>query len=109
MSSVIDRISAIGIMPVITRIDSPEDCDALAKALSAGGIPAMEITFRMEGADTYIRQARKNHPNVLRESVRFVAEQDSLNASVLGPDVGVPDGNEAGTSSSPALPRHQWP
>ena len=28
----------------------------------------------------------KNHPQVLRESVRFVAEQDSLNASVLGPD-----------------------
>jgi oxepin-CoA hydrolase/3-oxo-5,6-dehydrosuberyl-CoA semialdehyde dehydrogenase len=30
----------------------------------------------------------KNHPAVLRESVRFVAEQDSLNASVLGPDAG---------------------
>ncbi len=29
----------------------------------------------------------KNHPVVVRESVRFVAEQDSLNASVLGPDV----------------------
>lgn len=28
----------------------------------------------------------KNHPVVARESVRFVAEQDSLNASVLGPD-----------------------
>lgn len=28
----------------------------------------------------------KNHPVVLREGVRFVAEQDSLNASVLGPD-----------------------
>ncbi len=28
----------------------------------------------------------RSHPNVLRESVRFVAEQDSLNASVLGPD-----------------------
>src|SRR6476646_7402421 len=28
----------------------------------------------------------KSHPTVLRESVRFVAEQDSLNASLLGPD-----------------------
>jgi oxepin-CoA hydrolase/3-oxo-5,6-dehydrosuberyl-CoA semialdehyde dehydrogenase len=28
----------------------------------------------------------KAHPVVVRESVRFVAEQDSLNASVLGPD-----------------------
>ena len=32
MSSIIERISAIGIMPVITKIDSPEDLDALAKA-----------------------------------------------------------------------------
>ncbi len=29
----------------------------------------------------------KSHPVIQRESVRFVAEQDSLNASVLGPDV----------------------
>ena len=28
----------------------------------------------------------KVHPVIVRESVRFVAEQDSLNASVLGPD-----------------------
>src|SRR3569833_2532762 len=28
----------------------------------------------------------KAHPTVVRESVRFVAEQDSLNASLLGPD-----------------------
>jgi len=30
----------------------------------------------------------RTHPNVVRESVRFVAEQDSLNASLLGPDAG---------------------
>ncbi len=28
----------------------------------------------------------RTHPRVVRDSVRFVAEQDSLNASVLGPD-----------------------
>src|SRR5690349_24141507 len=28
----------------------------------------------------------RTHPVVMRESVRFVAEQDSLNASLLGPD-----------------------
>ena len=28
----------------------------------------------------------RSHPNVLARSVRFVAEQDSLNASILGPD-----------------------
>ncbi|MBA3667177.1 MAG: phenylacetic acid degradation bifunctional protein PaaZ [Sphingomonas sp.] len=30
----------------------------------------------------------KSHPVVQRESVRFVAEQDSLNASILGPEAG---------------------
>jgi oxepin-CoA hydrolase/3-oxo-5,6-dehydrosuberyl-CoA semialdehyde dehydrogenase len=28
----------------------------------------------------------RTHPTVIRESVRFIAEQDSLNASLLGPD-----------------------
>lgn len=28
----------------------------------------------------------KNHPRIVSEAVRFIAEQDSLNASVLGPD-----------------------
>ncbi|HYD72276.1 MAG TPA: phenylacetic acid degradation bifunctional protein PaaZ, partial [Candidatus Binatia bacterium] len=35
----------------------------------------------------------KSHPTIMRESVRFVAEQDSLNASVLGPDA-TPDSPE---------------
>ena len=30
----------------------------------------------------------RTHPTVMRESVKFIAEQDSLNASLLGPDAG---------------------
>ena len=37
-------------------------------------------------ADT--AQKLQSHPVVAREAVRFVAERDSLNASVLGPDAG---------------------
>jgi oxepin-CoA hydrolase/3-oxo-5,6-dehydrosuberyl-CoA semialdehyde dehydrogenase len=35
----------------------------------------------------------KSHPRIVAESVRFIAEQDSLNASVLGPDaaLGTPE------------------
>ncbi|MEP2029621.1 MAG: phenylacetic acid degradation bifunctional protein PaaZ [Paracoccaceae bacterium] len=36
-------------------------------------------------ADTALRL--KSAPHILKNSIRFVAEQDSLNASVLGPDV----------------------
>ncbi|MEM9495235.1 MAG: phenylacetic acid degradation bifunctional protein PaaZ [Pseudomonadota bacterium] len=35
----------------------------------------------------------KNYPRIVRESTRFIAEQDSLNASVLGPDA-TPDAPE---------------
>ena len=30
----------------------------------------------------------RSHPNLLKNAVRFTAEQDSLNASILGPDAG---------------------
>jgi oxepin-CoA hydrolase/3-oxo-5,6-dehydrosuberyl-CoA semialdehyde dehydrogenase len=30
----------------------------------------------------------QSHPVIAREIVRFIAERDSLNASVLGPDAG---------------------
>jgi oxepin-CoA hydrolase/3-oxo-5,6-dehydrosuberyl-CoA semialdehyde dehydrogenase len=30
----------------------------------------------------------QSHPTIARESVRFIAERDSLNASILGPDAG---------------------
>jgi len=33
-------------------------------------------------------QKLRAHPRIVSESVRFIAEQDSLNASVLGPDAG---------------------
>lgn len=35
----------------------------------------------------------RTHPVIVRESVRFIAEQDSLNASILGPDA-TPDSPE---------------
>lgn len=65
MSAVTEKIAAIGIMPVISKLNSNEECEKLAKALIAGGVPAMEITFRMEGADGYIRYAREQFPDVL--------------------------------------------
>jgi oxepin-CoA hydrolase/3-oxo-5,6-dehydrosuberyl-CoA semialdehyde dehydrogenase len=42
-------------------------------------------------ADTALKL--RSNPNLMRNSVRFMAEQDSLNASILGPDV-TPDAPE---------------
>jgi oxepin-CoA hydrolase/3-oxo-5,6-dehydrosuberyl-CoA semialdehyde dehydrogenase len=33
-------------------------------------------------------QLLQNHPSISRHSVRFIAERDSINASILGPDAG---------------------
>ena len=65
MSTIAERLSAIGIMPVIAKLESEADCAALADALTRGGIPQMEITFRMEGAENYIRYARSYAPDMI--------------------------------------------
>ena len=65
MNAVLEKIIAIGIMPVIAKLESAEDCSNLAAALEAGGVPAMEITFRMANAERYIRQVREQHSNIV--------------------------------------------
>lgn len=64
MMNSIERVSAIGIIPVIAKISGDEDCECLAGALASGGIPVMEITFRMRDAERYIGYVRRNHPEI---------------------------------------------
>jgi oxepin-CoA hydrolase / 3-oxo-5,6-dehydrosuberyl-CoA semialdehyde dehydrogenase len=47
-----------------------------------GGQDVISFTGSIETSDRLRR-----HPNIARHSIRFVAERDSLNAAVLGPDV----------------------
>jgi len=47
-----------------------------------GGQDVISFTGSIETSDTL-----RGHPNIARHSIRFVAERDSLNAAVLGPDV----------------------
>lgn len=58
------QIADIGIVPVIA-IDNADDAVDLAKALIAGGIPAMEITFRTQAGQESIRRVAKECPEVL--------------------------------------------
>ena len=73
MSMITERISAIGIMPVIAKLESEADCAALADALTRGGSPQMEITFRMEGAENYIRYARSYAPDTPPPSLWIIS------------------------------------
>lgn len=55
MNELNQRISEIGIVPVI-KLNHPErDAAPLARALCAGSVPVAEVTFRAAGADTAIR------------------------------------------------------
>ena len=63
MSEAMNRIAQIGILPVI-RIDRLEDAAALAEALCAGDIPAIEITMRTECALDAIRRIKTQCPQM---------------------------------------------
>ena len=54
MNAFNQKISEIGVVPVI-KLNHPErDAAPLAKALCAGGVPVAEVTFRAAGADKAI-------------------------------------------------------
>jgi 2-dehydro-3-deoxyphosphogluconate aldolase/(4S)-4-hydroxy-2-oxoglutarate aldolase len=55
MNAMNEKISAIGVVPVIKLNHQERDAAKLGKALSAGGVPVAEITFRAAGADTAIK------------------------------------------------------
>ncbi|MBQ5951897.1 MAG: bifunctional 4-hydroxy-2-oxoglutarate aldolase/2-dehydro-3-deoxy-phosphogluconate aldolase [Lachnospiraceae bacterium] len=60
-----ERISSIGVVPVI-KLNHPErDAAALAKALCAGDVPIAEVTFRAAGADVAIRLMKEACPDML--------------------------------------------
>lgn len=60
-----ERISAIGVVPVIKLNNPTRDAAPLANALCAGGVPVAEVTFRAAGADEAIRLMREACPEML--------------------------------------------
>lgn len=63
MNAVLEKISKIGIVPVV-KIDRAEDAVPLAKALCAGGLPCAEVTFRTEAAAGAIKAMTENFPDM---------------------------------------------
>ena len=65
MNAMNERISEIGVVPVI-KLNHPErDAALLGKALCAGGVPIAEITFRAADADKAIRLMKEANPEML--------------------------------------------
>ncbi|HHT64696.1 MAG: bifunctional 4-hydroxy-2-oxoglutarate aldolase/2-dehydro-3-deoxy-phosphogluconate aldolase [Caldicoprobacterales bacterium] len=61
---ILKRIEKAGIVPVVV-LDEAKDAVPVAKAMLAGGIDVMEITFRTAAAPDAIRAAAENCPDML--------------------------------------------
>jgi 2-dehydro-3-deoxyphosphogluconate aldolase/(4S)-4-hydroxy-2-oxoglutarate aldolase len=64
MSSVLDRVAELGVLPVIA-IDSVSHALPLADALIEGGLPVVEITFRTAAAAEVIRLLARERPALI--------------------------------------------
>lgn len=64
MDQILKTVSNIGIIPVIA-IEDAAKAVPLARALTAGGLPAAEVTFRTAAGEEAIRQIAQNCPEVL--------------------------------------------
>ena len=65
MNAFNQKISEIGVVPVI-KLNHPErDAAGLAKALCDGGVPVAEVTFRAAGADKAIALMKEACPEMI--------------------------------------------
>ena len=60
----IEKLSMAGIVPVI-KVESADDAVPLCRALSDGGLPVAEITFRSAAAEEAIRRVHRELPDVI--------------------------------------------
>lgn len=81
--SVLDRIRATRVMPVIV-IDDPADAVPLAAALTDGGLPCAEVTLRTAGALEALRRMRAEHPSLLAGAGTVLTPAQAADARAAG-------------------------
>ena len=64
MNQILEEISNIGVVPVVA-IDHKDDAAPLADALTKGGLPCAEVTFRTPAAEESIRIMAEQFPDML--------------------------------------------
>lgn len=65
MNELQQKVSQIGIVPVIKLTNPQRDAAPLAKALIEGGVPVAEVTFRAAGAADAIRIMKEAYPEMM--------------------------------------------
>ena len=64
MSTIFEKFSKIGIIPVVVLEDT-KDAEPLGKALMEGGLPCAEVTFRTAAAEEAIKIMTEKFPDML--------------------------------------------
>lgn len=63
MSTVTEKISTLGVVPVVVLEDA-KDAAPLTKALVEGGLPCAEVTFRTDAAEESIKIMTSEYPDM---------------------------------------------
>ena len=84
MDNVFEKISSVGVVPVI-KLNNPEkDAAGLANALCEGGVPVAEVTFRAAGAAKAIELMTKATPDMLVGAGTVLCEEQVDEAIAAG-------------------------
>jgi len=89
--NVVQRISELRVIPVIA-IERLADALPLADAVSKGGLPALEITFRTTAAPEVISQLKRERPDLLLGAGTILTPEQAEAAQQAGADFGVSPG-----------------
>ena len=91
MSSVLEQLAAIKIIPVIA-VDRAEDIVPLGKVLVENGLPAAEITLRSPVAIEAIRLLREAQPDMLIGAGTVINREQAIAAQQAGATFAVSPG-----------------
>ncbi|MBS60361.1 MAG: 2-dehydro-3-deoxyphosphogluconate aldolase [Anaerolineaceae bacterium] len=83
MNKIIEKISAMGVVPVVA-IENSADAVGLGDALMNGGLPCAEITFRTAAAASAIRTLCNSHPGILVGAGTILTTSDAEKAVDAG-------------------------
>lgn len=64
VKTIAEQFHEYGVVPVVV-LENAEDALPLAQALTEGGLPCAEVTFRTEAAEESIRQMSEKYPDML--------------------------------------------
>ena len=91
MNQILEEISNIGVVPVVA-IDHKDDAAPLADALTKGGLPCAEVTFRTEAAEESIRLMHEAYPDMVLAAGTVLTTEQVDRAVAAGASVIVSPG-----------------